>query len=65
MTHDLPVVLPSFVPPDVGNFDSSFKQLPKIDTLIQFNHFYENDNDNSTLIQNTKLVALHQIMIVT
>ena len=58
LTYDLPAVLPSFVPPDFGNFDSSFKQLPTI--LIQFNHFYEKANDNSTLIQNTKLVALQQ-----
>ena len=59
-TYDLPAVLPSFVPPDFGNFDSSFKQTPTIDPLIQFDHFYEEANDNSTLIQNTKLVALQQ-----
>ena len=58
MTHDLTAVLPSFVHPDFGNFDSSFKQLPTTDPLIQLNHFYEKANDNSTLIQNTKLVAL-------
>ena len=58
MTHDLPAVLPSFVPPDFGNFDSLFKQTPTIDPLVQFGHFYEKANDNNTLIKNTKLVAL-------
>ena len=33
MTQDLPAVLPSFVPSDFGNFDSSFKQTPTIDHL--------------------------------
>ena len=60
MTQDLPAVLPSFVPSDFGNYDSSFKQTPTIDPLKQFDHFYEKANDNSTLIQNTKLVALQQ-----
>ena len=60
MTPDLPAVLPSFVPPDFGNVDSSFKQTPTIDPLLQFDHSYEKANDNSTLIQNNKLVALQQ-----
>ena len=60
MTQDFPAVLPSFVPSDFGNYDSSFKQTPTIDPLIQFDHFYEKANDNSTLIQDTKLVALQQ-----
>ena len=60
MTNDFPAVLPSFVPPDFGNVDSSFKQTPTVDPLIQFDHFYKKDNDNSTFIQNTKLVALQQ-----
>ena len=45
MTHDLPAVLPSFVPPDFGNFDSPIKNLPTIDPFIQFNHFYGKDSD--------------------
>ena len=39
MTHDLPAVLPSFVPPDFGNFDYSFKQTPMIDPLINLTIF--------------------------
>ena len=50
MTQDLPAVLPSFIPYDFGNFDSSFKQTPTINPLIQFDHFHEKTNDNSTLI---------------
>ena len=60
ITQDLPAVLPSFVPSDFGNFDSSLKQTPTIDPLIQFDHFYGKTNDNSTLIQDTKLIALQQ-----
>ena len=60
MTQDLPAVLPSFVPSDFGNYDSSIKQTPTIDPLIQFDHSYEKANDNSTLMQGTKLVALQQ-----
>ena len=60
MTQDLPAVLHSFVPSDFGNCDSSIKQTPTIDPLIQFDHFYEKANDNSTLILDTTLVALQQ-----
>ena len=31
MTHDLPAVPPSFVPPDFRNYDSSFENVPSID----------------------------------
>ena len=39
MTHDLPAVLPSFVPPDFGKTEYLFENLPTIDSLIQFSHF--------------------------
>ena len=65
MTHDLPAIPPSFVPPDFGKFDSVFENLPTIDPLMQFSHFSEKDNDNTTLIQNTNLVVLQQNQKVT